>query len=245
MKYKIHPVAVGVRILPKCAMTYYFDCDKTMYLPVFMWYIEGGDKKIIVDTGTMDPFKTNEVRRELGETFTFEEALEKFDLAPEDIDIIIHTHLHNDHCENDFYCENAKIYVQKREYDFMLNPHPIDFRYDKELLEDAIEENRVVQLEGDSQIIDGIGVLFTPGHTPGGQSVVVSTEEGKAIITGFCCIMENFFPPPKAARFMEVIPPGINTDIIAGYDSVLRVKKEADIILPLHEPSLIEKETIG
>ncbi len=245
MVYKIHPVAVGVRILPKCAMTYYFDCDRTMYLPVFMWYIEGGSKKIIVDTGTMDPFKTNEVRRELGETYTFEEALEKFDLTPEDVDIIIHTHLHNDHCENDFYCENATIYVQKKEYEFMLNPHPIDFRYDKDLLEDAIEENRIVLLDGDAEILDGISVLFTPGHTPGGQSVVVDTARGKAIITGFCCIMENFNPSPKAARFMPVIPPGIHTDIMASYDSVLRVKEEADIILPLHEPSIIEKETIG
>jgi glyoxylase-like metal-dependent hydrolase (beta-lactamase superfamily II) len=245
MKYKIHPVAVGVRILPKCAMTYYFDCDKTVYLPVFMWYLEGGEKKIIVDTGTMDPFKTNEVRRNLGETYTFEEALDKFDLSPEDIDVIIHTHLHNDHCENDFYCENATIYVQRKEYEFMLTPHPIDFRYDRELLEDAIEDGRIVLLEGDQRIIDGIGVIFTPGHTPGGQSVVVDTEEGRAIIAGFCCILENFFPSPKAARFMSVIPPGINTDIIAGYDSVLRVKREADIILPLHEPSLIEKESIG
>lgn len=245
MKYKIHPIPVGVRILPKCAMTYYFDCDKTMYLPVFTWYLEGGNKKILVDTGTMDPFKTREVEKNLGKTYTFLEALEKYNLKPEDIDIIIHTHLHNDHCENDFYCTNATIYVQKKEYEFMLNPHPVDFRYDKELLEDAIEENRVVLLDGDTEIVDGIYVMSTPGHTVGGQSVVVETAKGKAIITGFCCIMENFYPPPKVSRFMEVIPTGIVLDTIESYNSVLKVKEEADIILPSHEPSLINQETIG
>ena len=34
----------------------------------------------------------------------FEEALGSYGLKPGDIDIIIHTHLHNDHCENDYKC---------------------------------------------------------------------------------------------------------------------------------------------
>ncbi len=244
MKFKIHPVAVGVRILPKCAMTYNFDCEEKMYLPVFMWYLEGGNKKIIVDTGTMDPFNTNEVQKNLGKTYSFLEALEMLNLEAEDIDIIIHTHLHNDHCENDSFCENAEIYVQKDEYDFMFNPHPIDFRYDSMLLEDAIEEDRVVLLDGEAEIVDGIRVIPTPGHTPGGQSVVVETAGGNAVITGFCCIMENFYPQPKAKRFMPVIPPGIHIDLLKAYDSVLKVKEEADIILPLHEPSLINRKVI-
>jgi glyoxylase-like metal-dependent hydrolase (beta-lactamase superfamily II) len=213
-----------------------------MYLPVFVWYIEGGSKKILIDTGTMDPFKTNEVERNLGRTYTFLEALDMLNTSPDEIDLIIHTHLHNDHCENDSFCENAEIVVQKKEYEFMMDPHPIDFRYDSMLLEDAIEDKRVTVIDGNEEIEKGIELILTPGHTPGGQSVAIDTKDGKAIITGFCCIMDNFNPPPKAKRFMEVIPPGIHTDVVEGYNSVLRVKELADIVLPLHEPSLVGKK---
>jgi hypothetical protein len=53
-------------------------------------------------------------------------------------------------------------------------------------------------LEGDGNILDGINVVFTPGHTPGGQSVAVDTPEGLAVITGFCCSLEKFSPTGRS-----------------------------------------------
>jgi hypothetical protein len=35
-------------------------------------------------------------------------------------------HLHKDHCENDYKCTDAEIYVQKAEYEFLLDSHPVD-----------------------------------------------------------------------------------------------------------------------
>ena len=46
----------------------------------------------------------------------FEDALATLNLKPGDIDIIIHTHLHNDHCENDYKCKNADVYVITRTF---------------------------------------------------------------------------------------------------------------------------------
>ena len=65
---------------------------------------------------------------------------------------------------------------------FFQAPHPVDHRYFPDLLDDV----EVVQVDGDAQIVDGISVLLTPGHTVGGQSVVVDTKGGRAVITGFC-----------------------------------------------------------
>jgi len=42
---------------------------------------------------------------------------------------------------------------------------------------------------------------------------------------------------------LEVIPPGTHTDAYLAYDQVLRIKKMADFILPLHEPQLARMET--
>jgi glyoxylase-like metal-dependent hydrolase (beta-lactamase superfamily II) len=164
----------------------------------------------------------------------FEEALDTFGLKPEDIDIIIHTHLHNDHCENDYKCTNAKVYVQKAEYDFFQNPHPLDHRYFPDLLDDV----EVVLVEGDREIVDGVQVLLTPGHTVGGQSVVVNTKKGKAVITGFCCNEQNF---PASG---PVVPSGVHINAIDAYESAAKVQEVADILLPLHDLSLGRRRNI-
>jgi hypothetical protein len=87
--------------------------------------------------------------------------------------------------------------------------------------------------------------MHTPAHTEGGLTVLIDTPGGKAAITGFCVIMENFFPPKQiAAMEMEVIPPGTSVNTYAAYDILREVKEMADILLPLHEPRFASVETI-
>jgi glyoxylase-like metal-dependent hydrolase (beta-lactamase superfamily II) len=96
----------------------------------------------------------------------------------------------------------------------------------------------VVQVEGDQEIVEGIQVLLTPGHTAGGQSVVVNTSRGKAVITGFCCNEQNF---PASG---PVVPSGVHINAIDAYESARRVRELADILLPLHDLSLGRRRSI-
>jgi glyoxylase-like metal-dependent hydrolase (beta-lactamase superfamily II) len=123
-----------------------------------------------------------------------------------------------------------------------MNPHPVDAAtYNTEMISGLNFE----LLEGDRQIIDGLNVFWTPGHTPGGQSVAIKTVEGLAVITGFCCSLENFFPSPDAKKKgLEIVAPGVHTDVLRAYDSVLRVKQIAKIIIPLHDPKFIDVDRI-
>jgi glyoxylase-like metal-dependent hydrolase (beta-lactamase superfamily II) len=160
--------------------------------------------------------------------------------------MVIHTHLHNDHCENDFKCENAIIYVHEKELTQIHDPHPLDFRYLEDYIEDVEENGQVKPLTENREILPGIEVIHTPAHTPGGLTVLVETEKGKAAITGFCVIMENLYPPKQiTAMEMEVIPPGTNVNPYEAYDIMITVKKMADILIPLHEPTFASIETIG
>ena len=73
----------------------------------------------------------------------------------------------------------------------------------------------------------------------------VDTPAGKAIITGFCATQNTFTPTEEMERRgWEVTIPQIHHDALQTYNSVLYVKRHADIIIPLHEPSFIEKEVI-
>lgn len=234
-QYTIYPLVVGANETDQGIMTYLRGYGKRIWIPIYVFVIDGGDEKILVDTGLEQFVVPEHVGREYGlDILEFEDALQTVGLAPEDIDLIIHTHLHNDHCENDYKCSNAKIVVQRAEYEFFQNPHPLDHRYYPDLL-DGLD---VEVVEGDITIRDGIDLIFTPGHTPGGQSVSVNTAAGRAIITGFCCNDKNF---PSAG---SVVTPGVHTDAIAAYESAKKIREMADILIPLHDLSIGKNKRI-
>ncbi len=244
--YKIHPIVMGTKNFDKSMMTYQYNNGKNFTIPIFCWYLEGGNKKILVDTGEMSPIQSEEREKSInGKIYQFEEGLDRFELKPEDIDIVIHTHLHNDHCENDYKCSNATFFIHEKELETIHNPHPLDYRYLEDYIED-IEENKQIEIiTKDCEIVPGISVMHTPVHTKGGLSVIVETEKGKAIITSFCVIKENFYPPNEIkALEMEVIPPGTVVNVYDSYDIMLKIKDMADILLPLHEPEFASIETI-
>jgi N-acyl homoserine lactone hydrolase len=236
--FKIHPIVVGTKVFDQGMMTYQHAYGHPYTIPIYSWYLEGGDRKILVDTGEMSPIQSEEREKAIGgKIFTFEQGLAQWGLKPTDIDIVIHTHLHNDHCENDYKCENAVIYVHEKELRRIHDPHPLDFRYLEDFIEDVEANGQIQTVAGDQEIVPGIRVIHTPAHTDGGLSVAIDTAAGRAIITGFCVIMENFDPPKEIkAMEMAVIPPGTHVNTYEAYDIMLRIQEMADILLPLHEP---------
>jgi N-acyl homoserine lactone hydrolase len=244
--YKIHPIVMGTKIFDKSMMTYQYGNGVTYTIPIYCWYIEGCDKKILVDTGEMSPIQSKDREDNIGgKIYTFEEGLELWGLRAEDIDVVVHTHLHNDHCENDYKCLNAEIYAHENELTNIHDPHPLDYRYLEDFIEEVEENGQIKTIRKDTEIVPGIRVIHTPAHTSGGLTVEVETSGGKALITGFCTIMENFDPPLEIkAMEMEVIPPGTHINVYDAYDILMKVRDTADILLPLHEPRFASVETI-
>ncbi len=96
----------------------------------------------------------------------------------------------------------------------------------------------VIEVDGDANIFDGIDLIFTPGHTVGGQSVSINTSKGNAIITGFCCNDKNF---PASG---PAIASGVHINVMDAYDSAQMVKEMADILIPLHDLSIGRAKSI-
>jgi N-acyl homoserine lactone hydrolase len=245
-RFKIHPIVMGTKVFDKGMMTYQHDYGKPYTIPIYCWYLEGGDKTILVDTGEWSPIQSPDRESAIGgKIHTFETGLAQWGLAPADIDIVVHTHLHNDHCENDCKCVNASIYAHKKELAHIHDPHPLDFRYLEDYIEDVEENGQIRIVTEDMEIVPGLRVMHTPVHTEGGLTVLVDTGQGLAAITGFCVIRENFFPPKEIlAMEMEVIPPGTPVHPAEAYDIMLNVKSMADILIPLHEPIFAAMETV-
>lgn len=228
--YIIHPIVCGLNATDQGIMTYQRHYGVRIHIPIYCYYLEG-PRKVLIDTGLEEAIPNPAVEKELGiRTETLEEGLARLDVAPRDIEAIVHTHLHNDHCENDAMFPQAKVFVQRAELAFCREPHRLDHRYD----EDYLEGSDLHEIDGDTELYPGISVLLTPGHTPGGQSVVIDTAQtGKVALTGFCCNEKNF---PDAG---PAVCPGVHTDAIVAWESINRVKKmkergEVDLIVPCH-----------
>jgi glyoxylase-like metal-dependent hydrolase (beta-lactamase superfamily II) len=106
-----------------------FTCRANMGMktktPRYVWYIDGADRHILVDGGSGTRLAREFAGRTVKDVATFEESLAGIGLKPEDIDIVIQTHLHWDHVENTRKCRNAKVLVQEDEFKFAFFPHPI------------------------------------------------------------------------------------------------------------------------
>jgi N-acyl homoserine lactone hydrolase len=244
--YKIHPIVVGVKLNEKGMMTYQHEYGKQIAMPIYAWYLEGGDRKILVDTGEMSPIITEDREKAIGgKIWTIEEGLARWGLTPESVEIVIHTHLHHDHCQNDYKFVNAVFYVHVLELEHLHALHPLDYRYLIDYIEDIEKNGQIKAVHEEQEIVPGIQLIHTPAHTAGGLSVAVTTTKGKAVITGCCSIMENFYPPPSITSMeMEVIPPGCHTDAYQAYDTLLKLKNMADILIPLHDSKFVNVDTI-
>jgi N-acyl homoserine lactone hydrolase len=228
----IYPIAICESFLDKSLMTYRMNFGQQIRSVGYVWFIDGIRENVLVDTGAdiayaaLRGIPAKEIQ-------SLEKGLQTLGLSFDDIDTVILTHLHHDHTAGVGRFARARLLVQKAELDFAMKPHPsIAAAYPKELLRGVEFET----IEGDVELCREISILFTPGHSPGGQSVLVRGTKKTAVISGLCTIAELFEPSASVAQSTPVITPGMHTDALLAYDSLLRIKKAAEIVIANHDP---------
>ena len=125
--YTIKPILTGWQYLDKGLYATFRDgLGTVLQHPVFAWLLEDGEHKFLVDTGMgsteiSQKFHHNG-RQDPGTAI--HEQIKKLGLNTDDIEAIIFTHLHWDHCYYMKEFEKADFYVSDIEYAFALNPIP-------------------------------------------------------------------------------------------------------------------------
>lgn len=159
--------------------------------------IRTGEKAILVETGIGNKLPEKQMKI-WGNRPQLLENLAAGGVAPEDIDIVINTHLHFDHCgwntmrKGDEIVPTfpkAKYYAQAGEYEHgCLQLERDRVSYLDENYGPLIRSGQMTLLRGDAEIVPGLNVRLLPGHTAHMQAVMMESGGRKA------CYVSDLIP---------------------------------------------------
>ncbi len=170
---------------------------------------------------------------------TIDAALAELGWKRGDVDVVINTHLHYDHAENNLAFPQAQFYVSKAEWQWAADPSSAQaWSYDIDWTDDQVTVMNYSLVQDDHHdVLPGLRLIQTPGHTPGHQSVLVTTAEGVLCVTGdAACMMENLQLPT---------PPGTHIGTAISLASLKKISDLSDRVLMNHDPELGRFQSAG
>jgi len=215
-------------------------------VPVIMFLVRTAEANILVDTGIRDPKETPPIHGSYEHTAEHRPLalLRRHGLGPDDIDIVINTHLHWDHCSNNGLFEKATFYVQRTEIAYAvapLLPHAHGYEAFELGLVPPFAGTKFEVLDGDGQITKEVSVFLTPGHTPGFQSVLVRSG-------GLACLLAGDNIPThenlRGNTISDFTPSTIYVNLEDYYRSIRRILSFGVPIVPGHEIALIGRKNL-
>jgi glyoxylase-like metal-dependent hydrolase (beta-lactamase superfamily II) len=203
--YELHIVSDGTfrldggavfGIVPKTFWEKHVDVDEKnrVKLGLNCLYVRTSEHHVLIDTGIGNKFDARwNAIYDVDHSETLVSSLARFGVQPQDIDIIIHTHLHFDHAGGNTTLlpdgrivrtfPNARCYAQRGEYAHALAPHERDrasYALDRVKFLSPYCEYEL--LEGDVEVVPGIRVEIKPGHNRSMQIVLIESCGQKAIV---------------------------------------------------------------
>jgi glyoxylase-like metal-dependent hydrolase (beta-lactamase superfamily II) len=231
--YTVHTLRLGTIRADKSGTVHGFPPGTMLDVPIWAAAVEGGGRRFLVDTGLRDAAKwSGDSPHTITPSQMIDAALAELGWRRRDMDLIINSHLHYDHSENNLAFPQAQFFVSRTEWDFAHDPH-----HDQAPLyhlqwtgSDLTFENYTLVDTENYDVLPGVRLIRTPGHTPGHQSVLVQTGEGTLCVTGdAACMMENFSIPT---------PPGTHVARSAALESIRKISRLSDRVFMNHDPAL-------
>jgi glyoxylase-like metal-dependent hydrolase (beta-lactamase superfamily II) len=157
--------------------------DGLLHLPIGCFLVRTDERTVLLDAGI------GPMDNQLGRGGDLPAELARVGVRPEDIDLVVCTHLHLDHAgwlvhEGRPFFPNATVRYGAGDWElFVEQAHPKDhIRNSMTLLRDA---GRLEPIEGDMvSLAPGLTARHTPGHTMGHYALVVSSGDERALLLG-------------------------------------------------------------
>ncbi len=212
--------------------------DKSRYIDIQMmvWLLKGpGRRNILVDSGFYREkfFKEWQVKDFIKPS----QALAKVGLKAEDITDIIITHMHWDHADGIDLFPNARIWIQKEEFNYYRDKSKQIDGIDPEDVAVLLMLNsskRVGLVDGDAQEpIPGV-VLYTGGrHTYASQYVGVNTKVGTVVIAS-----DNLYLFENLEKHLPIAQTFDAQANLQAQDRMRKIAADPRLVIPGHDPEV-------
>lgn len=229
--------------------------EEWLPLIALMGVVRGGGKTIVINTGPpLDfiPYMNEIWRNEFDERVQMSvapdqqtiHALRSMGVAPEEVDYVIVTPLQAYAIGNVDLFPNARICLSKQGWiDFHAPAHfdprrrmAIPDRLLTHLVFDAWNEGRVHLLEDEETLLPGLHVWFAGTHHRSSMGINIETESGTVIFSDVMFYYDNIDKDH---------PIGIMESLEECKDAYKRIRQQADIIVPLYDPAVLERHPDG
>jgi N-acyl homoserine lactone hydrolase len=147
-------------------------------IPVCGYLIEHPKGRVLFDTG-ISPFDDETRQRYVPRVAPVDEVLAGIGLSLSDVDLIVNCHLHADHSGGNSKFPKVPVYVQEAELEVARtteHTYP-EYTFD-------FPDVRLEVIRGEAEIVPGVRIIPTPGHTPGHQALVIDTRAGRVLLAG-------------------------------------------------------------
>jgi N-acyl homoserine lactone hydrolase len=253
---RIIPLDVGTLEWDQSESTLRRGFGKRVNAPFLAFYIEGLEKKVMVDTGPPNQERSQRFHKALNPIISpeqeMDQRLRQIGLKPEDIEILVLTHLHWDHVGHTDKFTNARIFVSREEFNYAMAPLPPS-RAGYETLTPGVEPvflpvmHQFEYLEmREEEIIPGLKVFPTPGHTIGCISVEVKTGNGPYIVSGDAVYSYDHLRGDPGQN-LPFLMPGVYMDFTAlwkSYESIYRrARFDINRVIPGHDFEVLQRKS--
>lgn len=181
---EIHLLSNGYFTLDKSFLVYSKYQGKIYEAALKPLLVLTDSERILIDTGIgeLPPQyrRFHMVKRGLDQTLQMQ--LRNVELRPEDVTVVINTHLHFDHCGNNELFRNARFYVQADELRYAYAPDRFQkAAYLREFFDVDVDYEL---LKGRYQVADGVTIVPTLGHSIGHESVIIQDDQDRFVYCG-------------------------------------------------------------
>jgi glyoxylase-like metal-dependent hydrolase (beta-lactamase superfamily II) len=183
------------------------DATNRITLSCNLLLIQTGSKNVLVETGMGPRWSEKEKERyEIQSLVDYENVLASVNLTNADVDAVIISHMHFDHIGGATIMRqgklsptfpNAKYYVQKGEWDLAHNANARAKASYREDDFEPLQESGVLEIiDGDKEIVAGVSVHVTGGHTSHHQVVIFESQGNKGIYFADILPTKSHLSPP-------------------------------------------------
>jgi len=174
----------GTLVIDQSHITWNLGCGTPVRFPVYSVLIEHSDGLFMFDSGydldVVNEFLPFELPEQTPEQ-TVPGQLAECGFQPADVDAIINSHLHFDHCGGNRHLPNATTYLHREELREARTPEPFErLGYADKGYDHAGAKFSL--LEGDVEFAKGLHLFHTPGHTVGHYSLMIELEGSRPLL---------------------------------------------------------------